>query len=215
MNHFKENLVTFLVVASTLLFFVFTPGRETLGSAVQGFIMAIIFFGLVPLGYHFLILKKRALGFGLEPAAWRNRVFVMLPVIIGALLITLLCLRFFPAFQQNFLLPQIVQGSFGWFVGYELLLVPILAAVYEIFFRGFIQKSWLEKHWGAWAIVAQSGLFVLFLLLTGSFGWATFPLVLFSFFSGFLLWYNNSLLQAWLAQWLYLLLFDVFLLITR
>lgn len=215
MNHFKENLITSLVVVCTLLFFVFTPGRETLGSAVQGFIMAIIFFGLVPLGYHFLILKKTGVEFGLESTAWRNRVFVIMPVIVVALLITIVGHRFFPAFQESFLLPQIVQGSFGWFVGYELVLVPILVAVYEIFFRGLLQKSWLEKHWGAWAILMQSAVFILFLLLTGSFGWATLPLIVFSFFSGFLLWYNNSLLQAWIAQWLYLLLFDVFLLITR
>ncbi len=215
MNHFKENIITFLVIGAISLFFIFTPGRETLGSAVQGLIMALIFFGLVPLGYHFLILKKGKESFGLGEGAWRTRVLVMVPVVLLALILTFLGLRLFPEFQQGLLLPDAVQRSFGWFVGYELLLVPILAAAYEIFFRGFIQKSWLEKYWGAWAILAQSAVFILFLFMTGSFGWATFPFILFSFFSGFLIWYNNSLVQAWLAQWLYWLLLDVFLLITR
>jgi hypothetical protein len=113
------------------------------------------------------------------------------------------------------LLPGIIETSFGWFVGYELLLVPILILAYEIFFRGFVQKSWLEKHWGGGAILAQTALFMIFLAFTASFGWATFPLILFSLFSGFIVWYNNSLIQAWVAQWAYLLIFDVFLLIMR
>jgi membrane protease YdiL (CAAX protease family) len=138
---------------------------------------------------------------------------VMVPVILIALVSTLLLAKFIPAFQENFSLPALVQNSFVWFVVHELLLVPIIVGLYEIFFRGFIQKSWLEKRFGAWAILMQALIFIAFLLMTGSFGWTTFPFILFSFFSGFLVWYNNSLLQAWLAQWLYLFILDVALLI--
>lgn len=215
MTRYKEDIITLLVILITFLFFVFTPERDTIGSAVQGFIAALIFFGLLPLGYHFLILKKKAGTFGLLSGAWRNRVVLVIPVIVLALFITILCWRFFPDFRTNFVLPGSVQSSFGWFVVYELLLVPILVVVYEIFFRGLIQKSWLEKRWNGFALLAQSIFFLFFLFMTASFGWATFPFILFSVFSGLLVWYNNSLIQAWLAQWLYLLLFDVFLLIMR
>jgi membrane protease YdiL (CAAX protease family) len=215
MNRHKEDIITFLVVLATTLFFVFTPGRESLGSAIQGFIIALIFFGLLPLGYHFLVLKKKRVEFGLEEGAWRYQIIVMIPVVALALLLTILAFQFFPDFQKNFFLPTRVTGSFGWFVGYELILVPILALLYEIFFRGFVQKSWLEKRLGGFAILAQSALFMIFLLVTASFGWATFPLILFSFFAGFLMWQNNSLIQTWLASWFYLLLFDVFLLIMH
>lgn len=215
MIRYKEDSITLLVVIITSLFFVFTPGRETLGSAVQGFIMALIFFGLLPLGYHLLVLKKTGDTFGLAAGAWRSRPLLIAPVVVTALLITIICFRVSPGFQTAFLLPGIIENSFGWFIGYELFLVPMLVAVYEIFFRGFIQKSWLEKHVGAWAIFGQSLIFVAFLAMTASFGWTTFPFILFSLFSGFLVWYNNSLVQAWIAQWLYLLLFDVFLLIMH
>lgn len=215
MTRYKEDIITLLVVLATFLFFVFTPGRETIGSATQGFIIALIFFGLLPLGYQLLVLKKKLDTLGLGSGAWRTRLPLVVPVVVIALLITIVCFKIFPGFQQSFVLPGAVQNSFGWFIAYELLLVPILVALYELFFRGLVQKSWLEKHWGWLAIVAQSIFFILFLLMTASFGWITFPFILFSLFSGFLVWYNNSLLQAWIAQWLYLLLFDVFLLITR
>ncbi len=215
MIRYKEDIITLLVVIITSLFFVFTPGRETLGSVVQGFIMALIFFGLLPLGYHFLVLKKSRETFGLAEGAWRTRPFLIVPAVIVALLLTIVCFRLLPGFQEAFLLPSVVESSFGWFVGYELILVPLLVAVYEIFFRGFIQKSWLEKHGGAWAIFGQGIIFIIFLAMTASFSWITAPFIFFSFFSGFLVWYNNSLIQAWIASWLYLLLFDLFLLIMR
>lgn len=213
MVRYKEDLITGLVVLATSLFFVFTPGRDSLGSALQGFIIALIFFGLLPLGYHFLVLKKSRGEFGLGEGAWRSQMVVTVPVIVLALFITIGCFKFFPNFQENFLLPALVTSSFGWFLGYELILVPLLALLYEIFFRAFIQKSWLERHLGGFAVLAQSALFILFLLATGSFGWATFPLMVFSIFAGFLMWQNNSLIQTWVASWFYLLLFDVFLLI--
>lgn len=215
MIRYKEHGITLMVVMATFLFFILTPLQETLGSALQGFIIAFIFFGLLPLGYHFLILKKSRATFALEIGAWRTRVLLLLPVILVALGITIVCYQLFSDFRENFLLPGRIEQSFAWFVGYELLLVPALVLLYEIFFRGFLQKSWLENSFGGWAILVQGVIFILFLLLTASFGWGVFPLVLFSFFSGFLVWYNNSLLQAWIASWLYLLLFDVFLLIMR
>lgn len=215
MVRYKEDGITLLVVLTVFLFFVFTPGKETLGSAIQGFIMALIFFSLLPLGYHFLVLKKDRESFGIEKGSWRYRTILIIPSIVLALLITILCFQLFPAFQQRFFLPPLVTQSFGWFLGYELLLAPLLLAFYEIFFRGFIQKSWLENHWGGLAILIQGILFIVFLLMTGSLGWATFPLVLISFFSGFLLWQNGSLIQSWVTSWLYLMLFDVFLLVMR
>lgn len=213
MARYKEDIITGLVIMITFLFFVLTPGRDSLGSAIQGFIIAFIFFGLLPLGYHFLILKKSLVDFALAAGAWRTRIPLMVPVIVGTLLITTLCYWYFPGFRAGFMLPGVVQESFGWFVGYELVLVPLLLAFYEIFFRGFIQKSWLEKYFGWRAIVVQSLLFGIFLFATASLGWATFPLLLVSLGSGILVRYNHSLIQAWLSAWLSLLLFDVFLLI--
>lgn len=214
MNQNKENIITSLLVIVTFLFFVFTPGKETLGFAVQGFIIALVFFGFLPLGYHFLVLKRDSQSFGLARVdTWNGWVLAGLTVIL-ALIITLLCYQFLSQFRGDFFLPEIVSKSLGGLVIYELLLVPFLVALYELFFRGLVQKSWLQEHWGIWAIFAQSILFIAFLLTTGSFSWAFFPLILFSFFSGFLVWKNGSLIQAWLASWLYLFLFDIFILVT-
>lgn len=215
MIRYKEDIITLLVVLATAVFFIFTPGRETLGGAVQGFIMGLIFFGLVPIGYHFLVLKKPRESFGLGAGAWRNRLIVIIPVLALALAATVVAYQLSPGFQQSVVLPGLVTSSFGWFLSYELLLVPVVAALYEIFFRGFIQKSWLEPHFGGLAVLMQSALFMLFLAVTGSFGWVTLPLMCFSLFAGFLLWQNNSLVQTWMTSWLYLLLFDVYLLLVR
>ena len=215
MLRYKEDIITFLLVIITFCFFVFTPGKDSLGSAVQGFVLALIFFGLLPLGYHFLVLRKKADDFGLGREAVFKGAWLMAPIVLGAFALTIFIYFLSPAFQGSVMVPGVIQNSFGAFVAYELLLVPILIALYEVFFRGFIQKSWLQKYWGALAIFAQTGVFVLFLLMTGSFGWSALPFIIFSLFSGFLVWKNNSLVQAWLAHWLFILAFDIFVLLMR
>lgn len=215
MLRYKEDIITFLLVVITFLLFVFTPGKETLGSAVQGFILALIFFGFLPLGYHFFVLRKKREDFGFGKEVWNKGTWLIAPAVLIALSLSSLIFFLFPAFQEAVMLPSAIQESFPLFVTYELLLVPMLALLYEIFFRGLIQKIWLQKHWSYWAIFAQSGIFILFLLMTGSLGWNALPFILFSFFSGFLVWKNNALLQAWVASWLYLFFFDIFVLIMR
>lgn len=214
MNQNKENIVTPLLVVVTFLFFVFTPGKETLGSAVQGLIIALVFFGLLPLGYHFLVLKRDSQSFGLAKTDVWNGWTVALVAVTLALIITIVGYQFLPQFREAFFLPEVVKKSLGGLVIYELLLVPFLVALYELFFRGLVQKNWLQRHWGLWAVFAQAGLFIAFLLMTASLSWALLPLILFSFFSGLLVWKNGSLIQAWLASWLYLFLFDIFVLVT-
>lgn len=215
MFRYKGDLITSLLVVTSFLFFIFTPGKENLGSAVQGFILALIFFGLLPLGYHFLVLKKDAASFGLGWQGAKKGWFLIIPTVLLALAGTGALYFFSPQFQAEYILPAFIEDSLSAFLFYELLLVPLLVAVYEIFFRGFVQKNWLEKYWGGYAVWAQGVLFCAFLVLTASFGWFTAPFAIFSIFSGFLVWKNGSLIQSWLANWLYLLSFDILVLFLK
>jgi membrane protease YdiL (CAAX protease family) len=181
---------------------------------VQGFILMLIFFGFLPLGYHFLVLRKSKKEIALTVQNSRQGIMLALSASIGVFLLSILLLQILPGFWEAYNLPLSVKESFGWFLLYELLLVPVVLIFFEIFFRGFIQHSWLQTRLGTWAIFIQGGLFLLFLLATKSLSWSTAPLALFAFVSGFLMQKTHSLLYPFLATWLYLLLMDVYFLVT-
>jgi membrane protease YdiL (CAAX protease family) len=210
----KKDIITSLVVLAAFLFFVFTPELPTLGGIVQGFILMLIFFGFLPLGYHFFVLhRSRAeIGFCLQNS--RQGVVLALLAAGGAFLFSVLMTKIFPGFWEHYTLPLIVQQSFGWFLLYELILVPVVIIFFELFFRGFVQYSWLASRLGQWAILVQGVLFLLFLLATQSLSWNTVPLLLFAFISGFLIHKTRSMLYPLLATWLFIVLVDVYFLVT-
>jgi membrane protease YdiL (CAAX protease family) len=209
----KKDIITGLVVLSAFLFFVFTREVPSLGGVVQGFILMLIFFGFLPLGYHFLVLRKSREEIAITAQNSRQGVTLALLASVGVFLLSILLLQIFPEFWEVYNLPLSVKESFGWFLLYELLLVPVVLVFFEIFFRGFIQHSWLQARLGTWAILVQGGLFIIFLLATRSLSWSTAPLALFAFVSGFLMQKTNSLLYPFLATWLYVLLMDVYFLV--
>jgi membrane protease YdiL (CAAX protease family) len=210
----KKDIITGLVVLAAFLFFVFTREVPALGGIVQGFILMLIFFGFLPLGYHFLVLRKSKEEIALTIKNSRQGITLALIASVSVFLLSILLLQISPGFWGEYNLPLSVKESFGFFLLYELLLVPVVIIFFEIFFRGFIQYSWLQTRLGTWAIFIQGGLFLIFLLATKSLSWSTVPLALFSFVSGFLMQKTHSLLYPFLATWLYILLMDVYFLVT-
>jgi membrane protease YdiL (CAAX protease family) len=211
----KEDIVTFLVVIATLAFFIFTPSAIDLGPALQGFIIALVFFGFLPLGYHFLIRGGSAEQFGLLRGDARRGTFESLVAAALLFVLTVVLYKLFPVFGKSYELPLRVTESFSWFLVYELLLVPITLVLFEIFFRGFVQQSWLVTRFGWLAVLVQGALFIIFLLATKSLGLSTLHLAFLAFVSGAVVYRTRSLWYALATGWLYLLLLDVYFLIIR
>lgn len=212
---FKQDIVTLLVVLTTLGFFIFSPSAIDLGPALQGFIIALVFFGFLPLGYHFLIHGGSAEQFGLIRGNARRGTIESIVAAVLLFVFTVALYKVFPVIGSSYELPLRVTESFGWFLVYELAIVPSTLILFEIFFRGFVQQSWLSGRLGWFSVLAQGILFIVFLFATQSLALSTLHLVLLAFVAGFLVHRTRSLWYALATGWLYLLLLDVYFLIIR
>jgi membrane protease YdiL (CAAX protease family) len=165
---FKQDIVTLLVVLTTLGFFIFSPSAIDLGPALQGFIIALVFFGFLPLGYHFLIHGGSAEQFGLIRGNARRGTIESIVAAVLLFVFTVALYKVFPVIGSSYELPLRVTESFGWFLVYELAIVPSTLILFEIFFRGFVQQSWLSDRLGWFSVLAQGILFIVFLFATPS-----------------------------------------------
>jgi hypothetical protein len=136
----------------------------------------------------------------------------MLSVALG--LAVIIALSYTTTFKSHFFFSAAVQTNFIGFVLYEALLVPFTVLLFEVFFRGLVQRLWLASF-GILSILIQAGLFVGLLYLADDLSWQRIPALIFSPLSGLIVYYSGSLWYSWAATWLFFFLTDVFLLVSH
>ena len=211
----KKFVVTGLLVMFLILFLgYFTPTQSEKANIIfQTLLVSTAFFLVVPLLYCKIVLQEP-----LENLGWgKGKVFAgiftgILSVMVA--LSSIVALSYTTPLRTHFLFAASVQSDFLWFVLYEALLVPFTALMYEVRFRGLIQRLWLGSL-GIMAVLVQSGLFGALLYLSDDLsGWRVSAL-LFAPLSGLIVYFSGSLWYAWAASWLFFFLSDVFLLVSR
>lgn len=209
----RRFMVTGGALLLSLLLFIYFPENNRLSSDTQSLMALVVFFLLFPLLYTKYILKEswQALGFRLSDdyADWL--------AVAGMLILGLLgffgMYTWWPELGQALQLPFSIVRSFASFVQYELFLLAIIF-FYEVFFRGFVMLLFLRRF-GAWSVVGQWLIFLLFLLAGGSFGIDQVPMMLFAPLAGWIAYRSRSLWYSFLASALFLFLIDAFLLLSN
>ncbi len=214
----RRFIITGLLVLFSILFLgYFAQGTQTEQGApnpiFQTFLVSVAFFLVVPLLYCKIVLKEP-----LENLGWgKGKVFLGIFVSILAVAVALssvVALASLTSFRDKFLFANAVQTDFLWFVLYEAVLVPFTALLYEVFFRGLIQRLWLGSL-GIAAVLVQSGFFVALLYLSNDLTLERVPALIFAPLSGLIVYYSGSLWYAWAASWFFFFLSDIFLLVSR
>ena len=209
----KRFIITGLLVIFTLFFLGVFSDSPRDNPIFQTFMVSIAFFLVVPLLYCKIVLREPLKNIGWQSGNIFAGLFAsMLSLAVG--LVILFVLYRFTSFRVEYQLPIATQTNFMWFVLYEALLVPFVALLYEVFFRGFIQRLWLRSL-GLLAVLAQWVFFVGLLSFGEGLSWQRVPVVLFAFFSGLIVHYSGSLWYAWGASWLFFFIIDIFYLIAR
>lgn len=209
----KRFIITGILAMFTLFFLGLFSESPKDNPIFQTFLVSIAFFLVVPLLYCKIVLREPLKNIGWQSGnAFAGMLVSMLAIAVG--LVIVFVLYRYTAFQTEYRLPIATRTNFWWFVLYEALLVPFIALLYEVFFRGFIQRLWLQSL-GIWAVVVQGVFFVGLLSLSDGLSWERVPAVLFAFFSGLIVYYSGSLWYAWGASWLFFFLVDIFYLIAR
>lgn len=200
----QELFSTSLVILACLFLFSIFPTKNIF----QEIISSLTFFFVVPILYVKIILKKDLKEFGIQLGDRRKGIIFSSLALIMSLLIAYVFFQY-SSFSKNYTLPEIIKNNFIFFIIYELFIVGFFTALYEFFFRGFIQFSFLKKV-GFWSIILQTVLFVLMFLVTGSFGWSIVPFVVIAPFSGFVAWKSNSIVYSFFSTLIFIMLIDAF-----
>lgn len=198
----KETIVTVGVILVCLFLYVLFPTKNIF----QQIISTLTFFLAIPFLYVKIILKREIGNYGIQKGNWTAGLFwsaIAIPTAIAALYFLIR----YTGFLEKYSLPQAVRENFVFFLGYEILLTGFFAAVYEIFFRGFLMRSLSEKV-GYLAIILQSIAFLLLFFLSSSLSWSIVPYLIFAPFSGLIAYQSRSLLYSFASNFLFIIIAD-------
>lgn len=209
----KKFITTGLLVVFSVFFLGYFSQVEKVNPVFQTFLVSITFFLVVPMLYCKIVLREPLSSLGWEPGKfWPGVLVGIVSITVG--LSVIFALSYLTSFKEHFLLPNAVKTNFLWFVVYESIFVPFTVLLYEVFFRGLIQRLWFGSL-GLVAVFLQTGFFVGLLLLSGDLSWQRVPALVFAPLSGLIVYYSGSLWYAWAASFLFFFLTDIFLLVSH
>lgn len=200
----REFFSTSLVVLACLFLFSIFPT----GNIFQEIISSLTFFFVVPVLYAKIILKKNLSDFGFQKGDVKKGIVLASGGLVLSLLIIYILFNYF-SFAENYSLPDILKNSFRFFVLYEIFIVGFFSALYEFFFRGFVQFSFFQKI-GYWTILVQFLLFVGLFWATGNLNGLIVPFIIISPFSAYTVLKSRSILYSFSATLIFIILVDAF-----
>lgn len=213
----KEFLVTSLVVMVAILFLGYFQENSQVSPALQGLIVGIAVFLVIPVLYCRIVLERPLSILGFQrgnPWAGIGGSVLALSLALSALFV----LWNFTPLLEGYRLPGIVEEQFLFFVLYEIFLNGLFLFLFEVFFRGLILLLWL-RDFGIWGVFLQALVFTGILFLSGDMSDGInpqlLPMLLFSPFAGLVAYQSRSIWYSFGASWFFILLVDALVLIVR
>ena len=201
----KKTILTSAVIILCVGLFAAFPARGIFEEIVK----SATFLFIIPVLYITLVLKEPLRHWGFFKGSFPRHTIIFSAALFFAALLSLLLAITFTDFARVYTLPLSVQANFWIFMLYELLFVGVFVALYEFFFRGFVQGAF-EQTLGWRAVLIQFVVvFCMFALLEPSF-WHMIPLLLSAIVAGMIKYWTRSLYWAFATSFLLLLLTDVF-----
>lgn len=209
----KEFIATTFMVVASILFLGYFEGSDQVSPAIQGLIVAIAVFLVIPILYCKIVLERPLASLGFQRGnPWAGIGGSV--IALGSALAALFVLWNFTPLIDDYRLPVIVREQFLFFVLYEVFLSGFFLLLLEVFFRGMVLLLWLREL-KLWGVFVQAGLFAGILFLSQDITAQTIPLLLFAPFAGLIAYQSRSLWYSFGASWFFILLVDVMVLILR
>ena len=201
----KELLVNIFVI----FIFLFLSATFPAENSAQIITKNIFFLIILPIIYIKIILKKNLTDFGFNLRNKRTAIHWGGGLLAFSLLLFYLFLNY-SGFQAGYKLPAEVISSFWSYLLYELIIVNFIFFIHDFFFRGFM-LSFFQKKFQYWSILIQAGSYSFVLLLTKSFSWEVFPMILFSITGGILAYKTKSFLYSYFMNFFAIIILDAYI----
>lgn len=201
----------------SILFLGYFKESSQISPALQGLIVAVAVFLVIPLLYCKIVLEQPLSRLGFQrgnPWAGIGGSVLALGIALSALFV----LWNFTPLLEGYRLPVVVEERFLFFVLYEVLLNGLFLFLFEVFFRGMILLLWL-KEFRIWGVFLQALVFTGILYLSGDMSNGinpqTLPMLLFAPLAGLIAYQSRSIWYSFGASWFFILLVDALVLILR
>lgn len=201
----------------SILFLGYFKESSQISPALQGLIVAVAVFLVIPLFYCKIVLEQPLSRLGFQrgnPWAGIGGSVLALGIALSALFV----LWSFTPLLEGYRLPVAVEEQFLFFVLYEVLLNGLFLFLFEVFFRGMILLLWL-RDFRIWGVFLQALVFTGILYLSGDMSNGinpqTLPMLLFAPFAGLIAYQSRSIWYSFGASWFFILLVDALVLILR
>jgi len=202
LSQIRESVVTCLAIIICLFLLKMFPTKDLF----EQISVLMSFFVIIPALYIKLILKKEFADFGIQEGNWKKGlIFAGVSLIFSFLIIYLMF--HYTNFSKNYTLPVKFSVKFIYFALYELLLVSSYLIFYELFFRGFVMFSFIEKI-DYLAPLIQFLLFLVFSYFVGYIIWDNTLYILTAFFSGWIAWESRSLIYSFAYSLIFIIITD-------
>jgi len=204
-SFWKTEIISSVVILICLLLAIFFPTQ----GIFQEFSASFFFFLILPILYVKFILRKKLSAFGLNVWNLKTGFFWAIGMLLLSALLIFIFIHFFN-FANNYLIPSYLAQNFGIFLLYELVLVNFILFIQEFFFKGFILSLFTEKI-GFLAIIIQTLIFVLFLILTNTLSWQLAPFIILSLAGGVVAYKSRSFIYSYAMSLIFILFLDAYI----
>ncbi len=191
-----EVFITFGVVLLSMLLFAVFPYR----GLFQEIMVSLIFLLVVPWLFVKFVLKKKWQDFGLRLPDRKDitgNLFIGGASFLIVIMLMYLISRHTSFGEQYYLAKSSLRENFVYFLLYEFLAVNFFVFLYEFFFRGFVM-FYFAKRIGAYAIIFQFLIFLLFLDISNQLNLSSAYYMIIAPFAGLIAYRSNSLLYSYL-----------------
>lgn len=204
----KKFLITLAVIAICLILSIAFPIKGTMEDLTKD----VFFLFIIPILYIKLVLKKNIGDFGLSLGDKKTGTLWGIGMLIVSLLITFVLVKL-TDFTLNYKIASSVTGSFWIFLLNMLVFSNLLIFLQEYFFRGFVLSAFLREI-GAYAILAQAGIYFAIVIAQRGFGkdlWQMAPMIIMSFTGGITAYKSRTMLYSYISGLLYFILLNAYL----
>ena len=199
----KNAIATIVFVLLCFVLYYIFPTKDTFQDAYVEF----VFLALLPVVYNKFVFKKEAKEYGFSVGHLKRGFILSAVSILSSLGIVYILYKNF-GFYTKYSLQPIYADSFANFLFYEISIVLFSIIVFDLFFRSFFMLNMVSLL-GAWSILAQFGLFFVFLYMFVGSVWAFVPYLIFSFFSGVIVYKSRSIWYSVVSQLIFMMLVDL------
>jgi len=198
----KDFVLNMIFILSVLIIYALFPVKDLFQQTVVMF----VFFGIIPIIYNKFILKNDFSVFALKVGKWKQGLFWGgISVVVSGLLL-FLGMYFFDYFK-GYNIPETIIYNFKSFILYEILSVLPVIFLCDFLFRGFI-VSVLKNKLGYWVIIVQALLFLMLLLISGSFSPTIIPYLISAPLAGLIVYKSESIFYSIIFQLIVLVVLD-------